>query len=281
MCSNPRMGRIIDGDSHFMEPLDLWERYVEPAFRERAVRVAADPDSRERVLLVDGSPMLRRDAGVLLGALVGYGQKEAGRDLASFDRYLAENPRWQNMDERVRFLDQEGFDAQVLYPSLGLIWEGSVQDPELADALCRAYNTWAFEIVSRHRDRLFPAAHISLRDSERAVREMERVAKLGGRILFVAAMPVDGKSFGHPDLDPIWAAAQDLDLSVAIHLAGHAEYTGHQWYRDRYPGFMFVTMNVIQDPRMALTTMVYDGVFERFPRLRVATVEAMVGWVGE
>jgi predicted TIM-barrel fold metal-dependent hydrolase len=50
---------------------------------------------------------------------------------------------------------------------------------------------------------------------------------------------------------------------------------------DRRPGFMFLSMNTIQDPRMALTTMVYDGVFERFPRLRVATIESASGWVVE
>jgi predicted TIM-barrel fold metal-dependent hydrolase len=79
----------------------------------------------------------------------------------------------------------------------------------------------------------------------------------------------------------VWAAAQDLDLAVGLHLVAHANYTGSQYYRDEDPGFMWVTMNLIQDPRNALATMVYDGVFDRFPRLRVATIEAMAGWVGE
>jgi predicted TIM-barrel fold metal-dependent hydrolase len=271
----------IDGDSHFSEPLDLFERYTDPPYRDRTVRVARDSTTGKRALVVDGKPMLLVDVEELLGALVAYGQKEAGGNLGTFDRYLIESGRWQDMDERVRYLDREGFAAQIIYPSLGLVWEGSVQDPRLADALCRAYNTWAFELCSGHRDLLYPAAHISLRDSALAVRELERVAKLGARSIFVAAAPVDGKSFGHASLDPVWAAAQDLDLAVGIHLAGHANYTGHDWYRDEYPGFMFVTMNVIQDPRMALTTRVYDGVFERFPRLRAGTIEAMVGWVGE
>ncbi len=271
----------IDGDSHFSEPLDLFERYTDRRYRDRTVCVARDSTTGKRALVVDGKPMLLVDVEELLGALVAYGQKEAGGNLGTFDRYLIESGRWQDMDERVRYLDREGFAAQIIYPSLGLVWEGSVQDPLLADALCRAYNTWAFELCSGHRDRLYPAAHVSLRDCALAVRELERVAKLGARSIFVAAAPVDGKSFGHASLDPVWAAAQDLDLAVGIHLAGHANYTGHDWYRDEYPGFMFVTMNVIQDPRMALTTMVYDGVFERFPRLRAATIEAMVGWVGE
>ena len=271
----------IDGDSHFAEPLDLFERYTEPRFRDRTVRVERDSTTGQRALIVDGKPMVLVDVEELLGALVAYGQKESGADLGTFDRYLIESGKWQDMGERVRYLDAEGFAAQVIYPSLGLVWEGSVQDPLLADALCRAYNTWAFELCAVHANRLYPAAHISLRDASLAVRELERVAKLGARAIFVAAAPVDGKSFGHPSLDPVWATAEDLDLAVGIHLAGHANYTGHDWYRHEYPGFMFVTMNVIQDPRMALTTMVYDGVFERFPRLRAGTIEAMVGWVGE
>jgi predicted TIM-barrel fold metal-dependent hydrolase len=168
-----------------------------------------------------------------------------------------------------------------MYPSLGIVWEGEVEDPALADALCRAYNTWAFELVSSHKDRLFPAAHISIRDPQMAVREMERVAKLGARSIFVSSAPVRGHSFGHPEFDPIWASAESLDLAVGIHLVSHRNYTGSAWYKDPKPGLMYFTMSIIQDPRIALTTMVVDGVFERFPKLRVATVEAMVGWVGE
>jgi predicted TIM-barrel fold metal-dependent hydrolase len=68
---------------------------------------------------------------------------------------------------------------------------------------------------------------------------------------------------------------------VGIHLVVHPYYLGNEWYKEPNPGFMFVSMNVIQDPRMALTTMVYGGVFERFPQLRVATIESSSGWVAE
>ena len=208
-------------------------------------------------------------------------RSEAGEKLNEFDNHLAFNAQWQDMDKRVQFLDEERIDLQVLFPTLGLLWEGTVNDPELAAAHCRAYNTSAFELCAGHRDRLFPMAHISLRNPQLAAPELERVAKLGCRGFMLGSAPVNGRSFGHPDFDSVWAAAQDLNLGVAIHPAGNPDYIGSAWYRDRDPGFMFVTMNVVQDPRMALTTMVHDGVFERFPRLRVATVEAMVGWVGE
>ena len=187
---------------------------------------------------------------------------------------------WQNMDKRVRFLDTEGIDYQVLFPTLGLLWEGEVKDPQLAAALCRAYNTWAFEVCAGHLDRLFPAAHISLRDPALAAQEIKRVAKLGAHSIMVGSAPVHGKSFGHADYDEIWATAQDHNIAVSIHPAGNKDYIGSAWYRNANPGFMFISMNVIQDPRMALSTMVYDGVFERFPHTG-RTVESMGSWVGE
>ncbi|MGH7917704.1 MAG: amidohydrolase family protein [Candidatus Binataceae bacterium] len=273
--------RVIDGDSHFMEPLDLFERYIDPAFRDRAVKIGVDAATHKRTMLADNKPLKLRDVDEVLGLLSAYGQKEAGLNISNFDRYMAYNAQWQDMDARVRFMDEEQIGAQVIYPSIGIIWEGEVDDPALADALCRAYNTWAFELVSGHKARLFPAAHISLRDTALAVRELQRAARLGCRTAFVSAAPIRGRSFGHPEFDPVWAAAQDLDLAVGIHLVSHRHYTGSDWYHDPKPPMMYFSMNLIQDPRQALTTMVIDGVLERFPKLRVGTIEAMVGWVGE
>jgi predicted TIM-barrel fold metal-dependent hydrolase len=168
--------------------------------------------------VVDQKPLQMLDVEGVLRAVVAYGQKETGRNLSNFDRELPLSSEWQDMDKRVEFLDREGLAAQVSYPTIGLLWEDAVSDPLLADALCRAYNTWAMEICASHRDRLFPAAHISLRDPTLAVRELERVAKLGCHSIFVGAAPHNGKSFGHNIYDPVWAAAQDLDLAVGVHL---------------------------------------------------------------
>jgi uncharacterized protein len=105
---------------------------------------------------------------------------------------------------RVKFLDREGFAAQVIYPTVGLLWEAAVKDPVLVDALCLAYNTWALEICSSHKGRLIPAAHISSRDAGLAVRELNRVAKLGYHAVFVGAAPpeafvgmLEGRNFGN------------------------------------------------------------------------------------
>lgn len=273
--------RVIDGDSHFLEPLDLWERYIDPQYRERAVHFRKDPTNGEYVMIADGKPMPDYAFSELLGDIAAYGQKEEGRKWGEFEQELALSLDWQDMNKRIAFLDEEGIDAQVVYPSLALLWEFMLTDPALADAHCRAYNTWAFELASSHKNRLYPGAHLSLRDPQLAVRELQRIARLGGRTAFVAAIPINGKSFGHPDFDPVWATAQDLDISVSIHISFHLQYPGSAWYQDRVPGMMYLSMSVPQEPRLALATMVFDGVFERFPKLRVATVEAKSGWVGE
>ena len=270
----------IDGDSHFSEPLDLFERYTEPAPRAHRAR-RADSTTGERSLIVDGKPMVLVDVEELLGALVGYGQKESGADLGTFDRYLIESGRWQDMSERVRYLDSEGFAAQVIYRAS--VSSGKARSRTRCSPTRSAARTTRGPSSSAPGMPIVSTPRRTSRFATRRSRSASSSAwrSSAARTIFVAAAPVDGKSFGHASLDPVWAAAQDLDLAVGIHLVGHPNYTGHDWYRDEYPGFMFVTMNVIQDPRMALTTMVYDGVFERFPRLRAGTIEAMVGWVGE
>lgn len=278
------MARIIDADAHFIEPLDLWKRYIEAPYRDRCLRFEREPDTGRYALLVDGV-RATSSGGLtieeLLGVAVGYGQKENGKGLKTFDPAGAFNEALQDIPARLRFLDAEKVDSQVLYPTLGLLWDDVIVDPDLAAAHARAYNRWMLEACSGHRDRLHPAGHVTVRHPEESVRELRRLADAGIRTVFIGALPVNGKSLGHPDYDPIWRTIEDLDLSVGLHLVVHNHYTGSEWYQDRDPGFMFLSMNVIQDPRMALTTMVYDGVFERFPRLRVCTVESGSGWVAE
>jgi predicted TIM-barrel fold metal-dependent hydrolase len=275
------MGRIIDADSHFMEPLDLWERYIDPPYRSRCLRFRPRPDKNRYMILVGENTRARFNVEDFLGVVAGFGQKEQGIGLGEFDLSAVFTHTLEDMEKRIAFLDAEGFERQFLFPSLGLLLDGLVEDPELAAAHCRAYNTWALDLCAGYRQQLHPVGHVSLRHPAETVRELRRLAKAGVRGVFIGAMPVAGKSFGHPDFDPIWAAAQELDLAICIHLVVHPYYLGNEWHKDPNPGFMYVSLNVIQDPRMALTTMVYDGVFERFPRLRVATIESSSGWVVE
>ena len=158
------MSRIIDADSHFMEPLDLWEQYIEPKYRSRCLRFEREADGNYAMLL-DG----KRTTGLgkftnreLLGVAVGYGQKEELLNLTSCVPAAIFRHSLEDMDKRIAFLDEEGIESQFIYPTLGLFWEDGVADPDLAAAHCRAYNTWALEMCAGHRDRFYPVGHVSL-----------------------------------------------------------------------------------------------------------------------
>ena len=97
---------IIDGDSHFMEPLDLFERYTDPKFREQAMRVTKDPTTGKPALVVEGRQLHVLNVEELLAAIVGYGQKEKGYNLSNLDQALTYNAEWQDMAKRAQFLDQ-------------------------------------------------------------------------------------------------------------------------------------------------------------------------------
>ncbi len=128
------MGRIIDADSHFMEPLDLFERYIEPRYRSRCLRFERTSGTTRYEMVIDGHRITQSgDLSIeeLLGVAVGYGQKEAGKGLKSFDPASVFSHSLEDMEKRIQFLDQEGIESQFIYPTLGLFWEDLVADPEL------------------------------------------------------------------------------------------------------------------------------------------------------
>jgi predicted TIM-barrel fold metal-dependent hydrolase len=275
------MSLIIDADAHFAEPLDLWLRYIEPHYRERAFHVRRDPETGLQQAIVEGkiSPLEPPEFfRHVIPLLIGFGQHERILELTYEDGI----PAAYDPGERVKWLDAEGIDKQFIYPTWGLFWEGDIEDPALAAAHCRAYNNWLWEVCSPYHDRLVPVAHLSLRDIEGAVTELRRVAKLGMKAVFVGSRPHQGRSFGHPYYDPFWAEAQEIGIPVGIHLVVWADYMGSAWYkRAGASKLMYSSMMTRLDTRQAFTTMIYDGVFERFPRLKVVLAETQSGWLVE
>ena len=108
------MVRIIDADSHFMEPLDLWERYIDPKFREQCLRFERDGENGGCTVVI-GDLRIVHSAGLtieeLLGVAVGYGQKEDGQGLQSFDTTEAFDHSLEDMDSRIDFLNAQGIET--------------------------------------------------------------------------------------------------------------------------------------------------------------------------
>jgi predicted TIM-barrel fold metal-dependent hydrolase len=272
----------VDADGHILEPPDLWENYLEAKYKDRALRIVLDENGLEE-LEIGGqrSSMSRRGFPSTLGAMGAPDFPAIMRDPQR--TYMSEAPYGSmDPDERLKVLDAEGVDAAVLYTTIGLLWEAELDDVELSQAYTRAYNRWICDFCAGH-DRLVPTAHLSLGDPVAAARELERAVGDGARGAYVAPFTHDARPLGHPDNDPVFAAAQDLDVPFAIHPTFEP-----QWTKGRRNGTwehvkqlrLLASVTASDGVRQQFTTLFDYGVFDKFPRLKVVVLESGGGWIG-
>ena len=280
--------RVVDADGHVLEPPDLWERYVDPAWRSRAIRVTRQPDGRD-ALVIDGRPA-RLTTPEMLGGFGGMGKSFEALAAACLSGRYAENAPAAATDAaaRLALLDADGIDTALLYPSLGLQWEAEVEDPAYALAHARAYNRWIEEFCEQSRGRLVPIAHLTLGDPHAAATELRRAVRAGARGGFLLPFTLDGLPHGHPAHDPLFAAACELDVPIAIHtgIDPPARSLHHRFDELRwpdavpFPGAWYLQVMFAQAVQQAFTTFFQYATFDRFPDLRLVVLEAGAGWLG-
>lgn len=175
----------------------------------------------------------------------------------------------------LEFLEELGIELSVLYPTAGLA-SGLIQDREWACAVARAYNSWIYEKFTRDNPRLKAVALLPVQEPAEAARELKRAkTELGLVAGLLPAVTVLHKGYGHPDFDPIFREAERLDFPLAIHGAP-SRGMGFDFF-DK-----FIQVHTLEHPFAILvqfTHMIFEGVFERFPRLRVVFLEAGSGWL--
>ena len=292
---------LIDCDGHILEPPNLWEQYLDPAYRDRALHIRVDPDDGYEYLEIDSRRAKLTRPGTL-GTLGGMGKQvdEAtqlrqramrGEIRPEEVRAIRPGPELtylkgaafgtMNMKERVELLDREHMDKAILYPTLGLLWEAELLDPDLSAAYCRAYNRWIADFCRDSGGRLVPIAHVSLGDPQEAAREIERAVTDGCKGVFVSPFTISRIPHGDPRHDVVFATAQDCDIPFAIHPTFEPPEWGiHQRY-DKFGWAMwYVDLFAGQGVQHAFGTLFQWGVFERFPRLRIVVLESQAGWIG-
>jgi predicted TIM-barrel fold metal-dependent hydrolase len=276
---------VIDADSHKCENPVVFLDHVDARFRRR-ISFVRDRYGEQRIRILDrdprsGAPDLARlflqPEGWGKGTYRPYHETTLG---GLFNRV------------RLAHMDREGIDHQVVYGSVALAF-GSVIDPELAVALCRAYNDYVFADCEPHRSRLHPVAVLPLQDPVEAVAELRRcVLELGmPAVTFAPNLPQPHPSapdrfpevrvprhLSHPDFFPIYREAERLDVAIGIHGAPGLQLAGGA--SDQLDTFTLVHVFANRDmQQMALAKLIFDGVMERFPRLRFGFLEAGCGWL--
>jgi predicted TIM-barrel fold metal-dependent hydrolase len=254
------------GDSHVVEPRDLFTTALPAALAARMPRSEWDADGRWETITIDGRAYRRR--------LVG------GRSTDEFRRAVGERaPGANDPHRRLADLDEEGVWAEVIYPSLG-IWTASITDPVLLRAGCEVINDW-FAEFQQVSPRYVCTASIPLLDVGDAVAEVERAAGLGFRAIFLpVGPPTSGDDWQSPSWDPVWAAVEDAGLVVGYHIGTEPLEASEQigiYFRG--PGGALLNyMETTYGGQRAVSKMIAGGVFDRFPRLRVLVSEGGATW---
>ena len=263
---------VISSDDHVFEPADLWTSRMEPRFRDRAPRI---------VRLEDGDWWMVeefRGPGIGAGAQAGRRFDEPEK-LTAAD--LVENirPGGYIPEEHIKDMEIDGIDVSIVYPTAGILIHG-IKDSELLSAIFSTYNDWVAEFCQPFPDRLKAVALVNIDNIEEGIREMERSRKMGLIGALIPVYPSEERPYASPDYEPLWAAAQDLEMPLSLHLGTNRpgqEYEFNILYNLK-PRLSFWA-NIDHWVRMSLGDMIYTGVFERYPKLYVGSIEMELSWV--
>ena len=264
--------RVISSDSHIVEPPDVWEGRVEPKFSDRAPHVVRQEDGDW--WYCDGEKLVGQGNGTHVGRR--FDEEER---LAPRKNFLEDvRPGGYIPEEHVKDMDADGIYAGVLYPSVGLALYRWVRDSHLLTALFRAYNDWLAEFCKPFPDRLKGIAMLNAEEVPSGVKELERCANMGLAGAMITVFPFPGQEYISSDYEPLWAAAQDLEMPLSLHFGTNRPAAGQEIATTESLNLAFFC-NADYWVRMSLFHMIFSGVFERYPRLRVGAVETELAWV--
>lgn len=231
----------VSGDSHMAEPLDLWEKRMPEKFHDQAL--------------------------VFTGHRIGEGQ-------------YAREGGWEP-GPRLKDMAADGVSAEVLYPTRGkeMFRQGCI--PEVAEACAHTYNDWMIEFCQEAPDRLWGQAELCLWDIDGAIRELERAKKNGLVGSTIWMIPPDDLPFTSDHYDRFWAASEEMEMPVSMHInVGFGPYgAGRHEVRGLVDSVKMTAGGHKKIAMDVLTEFICSGVFERFPNLKLVLAELEVGWI--
>jgi len=265
---------MIDCDAHILEPATLWQEYLEPEFRDRAIRID-EHEGKER-LIIGESVVLEGVVAGLGGAEVDKAELFSGKFSYRYDN----PPDTYDPHARAARMDKWGIDKSIIFPTISIL-PFPTEDLALANAYCRAYNNWVKEFCESVPGRFYPIALVNWRDVDEAARELARCLKLGFRGLFVPPETIAGCRPGEAHFDRIWALCAEAGIPGCFHVIVRFDGSVNPFsaWHATSPGPIFgFGLGATGQLIPAMTSVITDQLFERFPKLKVVSVEAGCGY---
>jgi predicted TIM-barrel fold metal-dependent hydrolase len=278
--------KVVDADTHLTEAHDLWTKRAPAAWKDRVPRVER-VDGAATWVVDDGVVMGRAGAGGVVGR---DGQK--GRSFEGLYEWEIEQAHVAAYDPiaRVELMNEIGVWAQIVFPGVvGLGGQGladNVKDVALRTLCLEIFNDASAELQAESGNRLLPMGLLPAWDVDLCVREAQRIADLGLRGVNLTSDPQD---LGAPDLanrawDPLWEACSSLGLPVHFHIGASLttmNYFGtYPWpsHDDDTQLAIGGTLLFIGNARVVVN-IICSGMLDRFPELKIVSVESGAGWV--
>jgi uncharacterized protein len=276
--------KVIDADTHYTEPPDLWTSRAPAQYKDRVLHVEQRNDLPTWVI-----------DDVEFGFARGGGVVDHDGGKIPFVESMAKDIDWVHPGAwdpkaRLQVMDECGIHAQVLYPNIvglgGHMLNKLVTDEALRRLCLEIYNDVMAELQEESNLRFVPMPVMPAWDIDLCVRETQRCAALGLRGV---NMTSDPEELGSPDLasrdwDPLWEACADLDLPVHFHIGASnlaMDFYGRYFWpsQDEYvKPAIGGSMLFINNARVVINT-IFAGIFDRFPKLKMVSVESGVGWI--
>ena len=285
-------GRVVhDADAHIMETPTWLRDHADPAIRDRIeipgyaneLRQTGDNEEQRRDLETTFARLAERHRSEEYRADEA-GQVMLRKNFAATGAFLPE--------DRPRVLDYMGTSSQLMFNTFHnsrlYQWEHS-GDMELAYGAARAHNRGMVEFCSID-ERLLPTCYVPLVDLEAAADMAGEAIAAGAAALLVASGCPPEHSPSHIGLDPVWAQAQEAGIPIVFHVGGTGDLLDPAYFRNGLPippdfhggeeNFRSVDyMGIAHPPMQTLATLIFDGVLERFPSLKIGVIEQGAIWV--
>jgi predicted TIM-barrel fold metal-dependent hydrolase len=275
---------LVDADAHLDPPHDMWRTYLPAKLHEFAPYI--EEDKEHDWIVFEGK---RRPLRMI--------SNQAGRTGKNFKMYGKQSEMraaWLP-EQRLADMDLDGIEAAVMFGGGPL----GTSNSELYIASFEAYNRWLWDFCGAARKRLVGVAYLPMRDVDETLRLLRQAAKLGfrtvnipafpqasdgittsakieaiatGQVAALTGNPTGNRSYADAEFDPLWAEIQDLDMTVSIHLGGRIPRFGD---KKHFLPDMVMSKLAMGEP---IAVAIFGGIFQRYPKLRFASVESGVGW---